>query len=656
MKRYILTGILFLMISLAGFSQEALTGLQTNPVIKNYLKSAYVTKTKAKAVILPLALPFFDDFSYAGPYPSSEKWIDRYAFVNTDFALFPPSVGVATLDALNENGEIYPSASIYPFPADSLTSQPIRLDSIFSPVPKALSKSDSVYLSFFYQPQGRGNAPETDDILTLEFRVPNQVDSIITTTDTTVVPRWNRIWSSEGMSIDSFKTLYHSYFHLVMIPVTDSIYFDKNFQFRFINYASISSSTIPGWQSNADNWNIDYVYLNQGRSFADTVFKDVTFVERAPSMLRHYESMPMFQYRFNYVNEMGDTIGMYISNLDSTAYNAGYRYEISYTDGGALIHTYDGGDSKIDPFSKSGYVQQPSFARPPVNFLYLPTSADSIEYTVKHILTNDTRLFHPENDTVTFIQKFSNYYAYDDGTPEAGYGLTPAGAQLAYRFTLDKPATLIAVEIFFNAQLTNANQIPFYLTVWNDEQNHPGKILYQSVRLTPTEKNYFVTYSINDSILGLSEKNKTFYVGIVQTTDENLNIGYDRYNNARQNTLYNTDGQWYGSIYEGALMIRPVLSKDYNAPVKSEKSLTVEVSPNPVSNGNVTFKLPDGLNDPATYSLYRLSIYNVYGERVYNGIYNPALNTRFLTKGMYLFRIENTQNHASFSGKLVVAE
>ena len=35
-------------------------------------------------------------------------------------------------------------------------------------------------------------------------------------------------------------------------------------------------------------------------------------------------------------------------------------------------------------------------------------------------------------DSTIYHQGFYNYYAYDDGTPEMGYGLEPAGAQLGY--------------------------------------------------------------------------------------------------------------------------------------------------------------------------------------------------------------------------------
>src|SRR5690349_317883 len=37
-----------------------------------------------------------DDFSYAGPYPDSSIWLDKYVFVNRNYAYSPPTIGVAT--------------------------------------------------------------------------------------------------------------------------------------------------------------------------------------------------------------------------------------------------------------------------------------------------------------------------------------------------------------------------------------------------------------------------------------------------------------------------------------------------------------------------------------------------------------------------------
>src|ERR1019366_5660480 len=59
-----------------------------------------------------LYLPFFDDFSYAGPYPNASKWLDQYIFVNHTKAIAPPTLGFSTFDGLNQYG----------FPYDSLVA------------------------------------------------------------------------------------------------------------------------------------------------------------------------------------------------------------------------------------------------------------------------------------------------------------------------------------------------------------------------------------------------------------------------------------------------------------------------------------------------------------------------------------------------------
>ena len=168
-----ITVIIFILFS--GFStmfgQEILTGLSVNPVIKKYLKKNPEKRFKASDVYVPasLTLPFFEDFKQKDIYPDTLRWFDNEVFVNTDFSYRPPSWGVATFDAVDADGNIYPEANPLQFVADHLTSQPIRLDSVFDPVPKQLTPSDSVYFSFYYQPQGRGNDPQERDSLVLQF-------------------------------------------------------------------------------------------------------------------------------------------------------------------------------------------------------------------------------------------------------------------------------------------------------------------------------------------------------------------------------------------------------------------------------------------------------------------------------------------------------
>ncbi|MBR3550403.1 MAG: hypothetical protein IKO09_00185, partial [Bacteroidales bacterium] len=125
-------------------------------------------------------LPFVDDFSNYSGYPDPRLWRDDQGYVNTGFAVYPPSIGVVTLDALDAHGQIYAHASRQPFPADTLTSNPIRLDSNLQQHRQMLV-SDSLYFSFYYQPAGAsktypaggwqivGDAPEHSDKLILEF-------------------------------------------------------------------------------------------------------------------------------------------------------------------------------------------------------------------------------------------------------------------------------------------------------------------------------------------------------------------------------------------------------------------------------------------------------------------------------------------------------
>jgi len=119
------------------------------------------------------------------------------------------------------------------------------------------------------------------------------------------------------------------------------------------------------------------------------------------------------------------------------------------------------------------YSAGPVLEHPPVSFFYPIVTADSAEFTMTHIV-HDNASGSVLGDTITGLQKLYNYFAYDDGTPEASYGLTPAGSMLAYRFNLDKPDTLRAVRMYFNHVLNNQNVQYFLLCVWNDNAGTPG--------------------------------------------------------------------------------------------------------------------------------------------------------------------------------------
>ena len=194
MKKNIL-GLLFVFCVGALSAQESLVDLYSNPAVEHLYATRKDMHTKDDAV---LQLPFFDDFSNYSGYPDNALWTDRHAFVNSSYAVFPPTVGVATLDALNDSGHLHYYADISQFGADTLTSRCIRLDSLFVPYKKAVTVADSIYMSFYFQPGGGygymweriGNAPAVEDSIILEFYDNGN-------------ERWNIVWASAGFELDT---------------------------------------------------------------------------------------------------------------------------------------------------------------------------------------------------------------------------------------------------------------------------------------------------------------------------------------------------------------------------------------------------------------------------------------------------------------------
>ena len=664
-------------------AQEILTGLQFNEAVKKEAgkvsrqqKQTDNCGCRGEQKESPLTLPFFDDFSTSHVYPDAARWSGHYqsVFINKDFPLYPPNAEAATFDAIDSSGSVYQNASWTPFEADVLTSKTIRLDSVFSPVVKALSPADSVYFSFFYQPQGMGNKPEPWDTLILEFSFPtgdtvfSHIDSVFVPVrlylnspsdtlrpgdtvyspgpgcnpdiyminfetlswndsirvpcDSVMVPEiaWKKVWQSEGMSLDSFRIKNGGkYFVQKMIRIDSLKFLTDKFSFRFRNYASIANDIIPSWRSNVDQWNVDYIYLNYKRNAADTTYPALTFSQRAPSFLKDYESMPYRQYKADApVNVLKPDFKMYISNLDNIEHNTNYIYKVKQVNGN-FQYEYNGGNCNLPPYYESGFQNcetscGAAHACPPVQKAFnFDVSRDTTSYLIKHYIS-DSSESNNLVDSAIYRQGFYNYYAYDDGTPEFGYGLEPAGASLAYRFTLSIPDTLRAVQMYFNKTLNNANQQFFNLVIWKDNNGQPGEVIYKMPSQLPEWEDglyHFHPYMI-DKLLVLSG---TFYIGWQQLTQGSLNIGFDANNIHNNMTFYKDETGWHNSIFPGSLLIRPVLGQDLilgtNEETTARISGKVSIYPNPAQSWFMID--PAGmLSDPEA----RITVYNVFGSLV----------------------------------------
>lgn len=568
---------------------------------------------------------------------NSSLWIDNFAFLNPTYPIYPPSVGVATLDGIDETGMPYNFVTGLPYgPADYLTTKPINL-AVYQP-------SDSLYLSFYYQPQGRGNAPEQNDSLILQFRTPQQ--------------DWKNVWSALGSDLPL-----DSMFKQVMIAVNDTLWFKNGFQFRFRNYATLSG--------NVDHWHIDYVRFSNARHYQDTLYEDVAYVYPAYSLLQEYQSMPWSHYLVNPSLFMNDTLLLTFHNNLNQVKNTGYRWKI-FDENNNEIFEKNGGNKNFaaNIFCRNRGIEcdptDPLPMSPDFAFTFPDNGNDSAEFKIIATLATNPDNIKP-NDTLRYTQFFHNYYAYDDGTAENGYGLeiqSPAGVSMAaYRFNLIKQDTLRGIRFYFNPQLEDVSEKPFRLMVWSGT-TVPETAIYQrdtlaGVPVTPQYSpglNYFRTYPINDTILVLPAGN--FFIGWLQLTNYRINVGFDRNMNANKNMFYNVlGGGWLQSQLPGAWMIRPVFSSDTLPPdvFSIRENITMSdfnIFPNPATEE--VFIVPQNENEISAN--YSLNIFNNTGSLVKQLAYLPrSVNVSELAQGFYFLNIQNTETQEQKSYKLIIS-
>ena len=304
------------------------------------------------------------------------------------------SLGVATLDAYDENGLPYYSENQRIVASDSLTSQPFSFRDTIDP-------GLSMYFSFFYQPGGKGDMPEGDssstrtDTLLLEFF---HVDSA----------RWYRIdYILDNSSPHQFKQR-----TVVVAPE----YLKNGFQFRFRNYTSLPAGLPQGidWGrfSNADMWHIDYIQMRQAESAASMEdLKDMSITEPLRPFLTEYTSVPWSHY-----------------TLAQSVIESRYT-PLSFS-------SYFGSETNTYPVNRRFF----SIDRRTGDTLFQTPELSNMAFPVEHQQWHDLfspRLVHGDteygmvevvgyisrtasqrtcNDTVKRIESYYDHYAYDDGT------------------------------------------------------------------------------------------------------------------------------------------------------------------------------------------------------------------------------------------------
>ncbi|HNA31944.1 MAG TPA: T9SS type A sorting domain-containing protein [Flavobacteriales bacterium] len=545
-------------------------------------------------------------------------WESDHAYVNGTYPIDPPTIGVASFDGMDRDGWPYEAEN----PnvegiADVMTSVPLNW-------PPGTEPADSVYLSFFYQPQGRSGDSDVDptDSLRVEFYSPGQ-DS------------WFLEWATPYTALHPFEQ--------AMVPITYAGYLEDGFRVRFSNRATLGGAV--------DHWHVDYVRIGLNRSVTDTLLQDVAYVYPANTLLSPWTSVPLAKYNADPAHYMAASVEQTQCNRYNVDALITYGHEMT-TDCGNSASRDDGGNvfgNALTTFTSSHAIN--SGAQP---YTYdLGACPGAAFATVKFwTMANPDALRH--NDTTSFTQEISNYYSYDDGSAELGYSLNTNGGRIAYRFDTQGQDSLRAVRMYFDPIFTYGD-IPndprdgsFLLTVWQDLNSAP---IYQNISFSnpeyrPWGPDHFVEYALDSTIA----VGGTFYVGWTQTNAVRMNLGMDmnRVNNDRM--FFNVGNVWQQSAIAGSWMIRPVMvsAVDPFASVPEADEVVMTLFPNPATD-EVRLRVPG--ETPASIELYDATGRRVASERYRT---DGVLSIGNVVDGLYVVRALDDNGRSIAQARLVV--
>jgi hypothetical protein len=559
---------LLLLPVVAGFTSAAAQEvLQTDGNLpqKTIVTSERSSYPASGAKTTTLSLPFFDDFSSDAGTPDTARWFfhpndTKRPTLSNQKGHNPPSKGVATFDGVNKNGLKY-QVDLATGLADSLTSQPIDLS--------GLSVADSLYLSFFIERGGTGEFPETTDSIVVYF-------------DSTGDFEYVRAWGLKGLGSSESK------FQIYHVLLDSNVFFHNAFRFKFVNFGSLNGEL--------DQFHLDYVYLNSGRSNTDADFVDVSASRMLKSPMYPYTAMPRKLYPNG--NLMTGT-EILVSNAGDPAGAGNLTVGIDDPTGNNIFSGTISGPvsaTNLDPFD-TDTVSVTAFSDQSSNIL----DYGAMRLTAIKTSPNDP---HRENDTLRFTCPMDSILAMDDGVADFGYGLTNARA-FCQEFHIPRPDTLVAVwmrfapSIYYNTLTNQSFELEgkgFRLVVW-DSLSVDSSLVETSGGMNVhygTSMNEFVRYQlITESIVPT-----TFWVGMRQVDGQPVGLGFDK--NSPDGMIYyeTSTAEFQRSTNVGTLMIRPEFRTPSLSvsvpPVSSNALISFEVAPHPIASDEIRLVFAEG--------------------------------------------------------------
>jgi hypothetical protein len=605
-------------LGLSAQRHERLTGFQRLP------QETTVNLSVKKAAVMPVQLPFEDDFSYNSRWPNPALWADSNVFINQTQAQSPITLGVASFDGLDKFGFAYNLNRQATDTADVLTSREINLS----------NPTDSVFISFYYQAGGLSEPPSTEDSLALSFWNSN---------DST----WRSAWSVFGGNRAPFEQV------LVYVPTQ---FYSGTFKFRFTSYGSQAGTF--------DVWHIDYVRLDDQRTSKDFTLQDIAFTRPHPSLLQNYEALPWFHVDriVNLAQVAKPDIRLhYRRNVDTlTSRPSLFLGEFNIRENGNLLDQNGQPDANLDDSHNA--LEEVRFPVPDTadggraRLSFLPASMNQETTIVSTQTYSGGNQTYTANDTVVKHQHFKNYYAYDDGSAERAIEiLNNDDGFIVQRYNLLGSDTLKGIYLYFAPAFYNVENNGFTIIALENNNGLPGATLFESDSVYEpvyTESNFYLPYAL-DSSEQTAVLNQTVFIGIKQTTNTPLTLGYDANTSFVTTAFYGATNDLFQSFFPGTRMMRPYFRyqpQDLSAP---EPKLTLapqfSLYPNPAHD---IIKLQSH-NPRVPLGDLRYGVYDLRGSQVASGAAANHLSLN-LKPGLYIFKLFSTDAQAVYTIKISI--
>lgn len=447
---------------------------------------------------------------------------------------------------------------------------------------------------------------------------------------------WTMLWNNEGKRPSDFE--------YVQVPLESSIFLSKGFRFRFRNLVSVSPE--DDHARSVDIWNVDEVLLQS--KYLKPYIADLAMVSVDRPMLKEFYNVP-YKHFLKTDRRKFDELTYNIRSFDSDEreFSVFASIEKNYGD-------FDKKTLELEHISMidTGKYEATKSIRNLEVFDFIAEDVDERDeasFSLKLFVDDKNTRANADfmqNDTVSLEFDLQQYYSYDDGSSEAGYGLKGARlSKAAFRFSSLLEDTLRGVYICLNPTAdTIAHSIN--LMVWEYDNGVPGRLIMADygVRLKHSDKqNGFVYYEFEpDSIIKPYKAplvlDGKFFIGWQQTKEFMLNIGVDLNTVVKQKLYYSFNTEWNRSSLEHPLMIRPVFGaqhQDYLAlPELGRHSFSLDVMPVP-ANEYVHIRINADLKDKAM-----LTVFSSTGMQVFNAPYHDILDVSDWNEGLYFVRLQ----------------